>query len=207
MPRISIFTVAVLFVASNGIGCGPCELGQELREERHHNTAQIKYRGCVGKNSEGNYRLQGKFEYFYRHGQKMAEGVYRNGDMRGEKGNHGILLDGMEGEWFVWHENGQKKSEGTFKDGKADGLVIFWYENGQKKSEGTFKDGNADGLVILWQENGQKFSEVTFKNDKKNGVEIFWHENGQKASEETFKDGEPVPGTKKSWNETGKLIQ
>ncbi len=117
-----------------------CPDGQELREERYDSTS-ISARGCVGTDSENNYRRQGHWEFFYPNGQKHAEGSYVDGSQGGKTSTAGILIDGREGLWMHWHENGQKEEEATYRDGKQEGLGTRWHENGQKGLETTYDGG------------------------------------------------------------------
>ena len=96
----------------------PCPSGQDLIEERYDDTTSIKSRGCVGPDSERNYRRQGHWEYFHLNGQKHAEGSYVDAHPGGETDSRGILIDGREGLWMFWYANGQKQAERTYKDGK-----------------------------------------------------------------------------------------
>ena len=93
--RRCVVGVAMVLAASGPAAAQDslCPSGQELREERHDATGiiafftgekpyderSIKSRGCVGRNSENNYRRQGHWEFFHQNGQKHAEGSYVNG--------------------------------------------------------------------------------------------------------------------------------
>ena len=117
-----------------------CPDGQELREERYDSTS-ISARGCVGTDSENNYRREGRWEYFYPSGQKQAEGSYVDGFQGGKRSTAGSLIDGREGLGMHWNENGQKEEEATYRDGKQEGLGTRWHENGQKGLETTYDGG------------------------------------------------------------------
>jgi len=97
----------------------PCPSGQDLREERHDDATTIKSRGCVGPDSENNYRRQGHWEFFHPNGQKQAEGSYVDGNQGGETDDTGILIDGREGAWMLWYESIQKQEESTYRDGET----------------------------------------------------------------------------------------
>ena len=118
----------------------PCPRGQDLVEERYDATS-IKSRGCVGPDSERNYRRQGHWEFFHRNGQKSGEGSYVDAHPGGETDGMGILIDGREGAWVFWHENGQKAREETYLNGELEGLWTMWHENGQKSQEATYLNG------------------------------------------------------------------
>jgi hypothetical protein len=135
-----------------------CPDGQELREERYDSTS-ISARGCVGTDSENNYRREGRWEYFYPSGQKQAEGSYVDG-FQGEEGTFsGFVIDGngREGPWVLWYENGQKSGEGSYRDGKEEGLSTIWWENGQKQSEATYLNGTRTS-VTEWDESGNQIN-------------------------------------------------
>ena len=135
----------------------PCPSGQDLREERHDDATSIKSRGCVGPDSENNYRRQGHWELFHPNGQKHGEGSYVDGNPAGFVGRTGILIDGREGAWVFWHENGQKSGEETYRDGELEGLFTTWHENGQKSRETTYLNGT-ETSVTEWDANGTQTS-------------------------------------------------
>ena len=112
---------------------GPCPSGQDLREERHDDATTIKSRGCVGPDSENNYRRQGHWELFHPNGQKAAEGSYVDGNQGGETDDTGILIDGREGAWMLWYENGQKSLEETYLNDTVTSRTE-WDESGTQTS-------------------------------------------------------------------------
>ena len=124
--------VAVLLVSGVTGACSgglersssPCPSGQDLREERYDATS-IKSQGCVGPDSENNYRRQGRWEFFHPNEQKSGEGSYVDGSPGGETGSTGIPIDGREGLWMLWHDNGQTEQEGSYRDGKLEGLATI----------------------------------------------------------------------------------
>jgi len=126
------WVVAVLVVGACSGGLerfsSPCPSGQDLREERYDATS-IKARGCVGPDSENNYRRQGRWEFFHPNGQKSGEGSYVDGFQGGETGDTGILIDGREGAWVFWDDNGNKKQEETYRNGTRTSLTE-WNANG-----------------------------------------------------------------------------
>jgi antitoxin component YwqK of YwqJK toxin-antitoxin module len=190
MAHKYILTLALSFLAFNFIGCGPCGWGQEFREERYPSSSQIKYKGCVEKDSGGNNLMQGKWVNFSANGQKELEENYKDGMKHG--------LDTM------WDENGQKFNDESYRDGMKHGLDTKWDENGQKISEENYKDGMKHGLGTVWYSNGQKFYEIYYKDGKQHGSIIEWYKNGQKRTEAVYKNGEMLLDTYKTWDETGK---
>ena len=205
LRRGVVGVVAVLLVGAAGACAGgfssPCPSGQELREERHDDATSIKARGCVGTDSEDNYRRQGHREFFHSNGQKEAEGSYVDGFQGGETGVTGILIDGREGAWMFWHEDGQKSDETTYRDGEREGLLTRWHENGQKEAEGTWRDGELEGLDTMWHDNGQKSLEWTFRDGELEGLWTGWHDNGQKSEESTYLNGTRTAVTE--WDANG----
>ena len=158
----------------------PCPSGQDLIEERY-DAARIQSRGCVGPDSERNYRRQGHWEFFHPNGQKSGEGSYVDGNQAGETGDTRILIDGREGLWMFWYEDGQKSQEATYRDGKLEGPGTLWHENGQKRAEVTFRDGELEGLGTTWYEDGQRSQEETFLNGRRTSV-TRWDESGNQTS-------------------------
>jgi len=119
-PRLLLCVVATtcLGACSGGLErvSSPCPGDQELREERHDATS-IKSQGCVGTDSENNYRRQGHWEFFHPNGQKEFESTFRDGQ--------------RESLSTRWYENGQKSSEGTYLNGtRTSGTE--WDENGNQ---------------------------------------------------------------------------
>jgi hypothetical protein len=165
-PRLLLCVIATtcLGACSGGLErvSSPCPSGQELREVRYDPTS-IKSQGCVGRNSENNYRRQGRWEFFYPSGQKQVEATYRDGK--------------REGLQTLWTDYGQKRRETTYRDGKREGLQTEWYDNGKKKEEATYRDGKNEGLYTWWYPNGQKKWEATYLNDTETSVTA-WGENG-----------------------------
>ena len=179
LRRCVVGVVAVLLVGGLASAqtptSSPCPSGQELREARY-DTTSIQSRGCVGPDSEDNYRRQGHWEFFHPNGQKSGEGSYVDGNQGGETDLMG-LLDGREGAWMFWYENGQKRWELTYRDGEGEGLATEWHANGQKEAEGTLRDGEQEGLWTWWHENGQKRREGTYRDGTETSVTI-WDESG-----------------------------
>ena len=129
--------VAVLLMsgvtgACSGGSGSPCPRGQDLREERYDATS-IKSRGCVGPDSERNYRRQGHWEHFFQNGRKSGEGYYVDAHPGGDTDGMGILIDGRDGAWMFWHENGQKSREETFLNGTITSRTE-WDANGTQTS-------------------------------------------------------------------------
>ncbi len=199
-----IRSLLVALIVLLGASCskGPCSRGQELREERFPGSAQLRARGCVGRDADGNYRLQGKWEWFHENGQKEAEGAFKDGSAGGEKDKAGIPKGGRHGGWVFWHENGQKAEEANYLDGKQQGLARTWYDNGQKSGEATMKDDKEEGVVTKWYKSGQKRSEAAFKSGKQEGPSIGWYESGRKSDEGKYKNGE-AEGVLTEWYENG----
>jgi antitoxin component YwqK of YwqJK toxin-antitoxin module len=108
-----------------------------LRETYFPFSQAVSERGCNGQDSKQNYRLQGRWEFFYRNGQKRAEGTYRDGNAAGARSDSGIPEEGREGLWVEWYANGQKKSEGTYRGGKLEGIEIRWESTGEKLAQAT----------------------------------------------------------------------
>ncbi|MDP6133965.1 MAG: SUMF1/EgtB/PvdO family nonheme iron enzyme, partial [Candidatus Marinimicrobia bacterium] len=141
----------------------------------------------------------GRWNGWFKNGQKKSEGTYRNGNLIGK--------------YETWFENGKKEWEHyNNDDGTRDStkLTIRWYENGQKQFEGYWKNtddtaGVWIGKHTVWYENGQKSWERTFKDGKEDGLMTYWYQNGQKEWEATFKDGKE-DGLVTRWYEDGREI-
>ncbi len=112
----------------------------------------------------------GHFVYYYRDGQNVSEGDYKE--------------DKRTGLWTFWFENGQKKSEGSYKDGKKTGYWTYWYESGNKDKEGTYSDGKKDGKWRWYFENGKLSSEEDYKHGSRIGYHFFDDEGNEVSLEE-----------------------
>ena len=140
----------------------------------------------------------GRWNGWFKNGQKKSEGTYRNGNLIGK--------------YEKWFKNGTIKREVyNNDDGTRDStkLTIQWYENGQKQFEGYWKNTDDTTSVWIgkyteWHENGQKMVEGTFKNGKQDAIWTWWYENGQKWKEGTFKNGE-LDGKWTFFNEDGSI--
>jgi len=158
----------------------PCPGDQELREERYSPTS-IKSQGCVGTDSENNYRRQGHWEFFHPNGEQRGEGSYVDGILvGGETDFTGLPSDGREGLWVVWYTNGQRRFEGRYRDGELEGFSTEWFANGQKRQESSYRDGEVEGLTTQWLPNGQKWSEATYLNGTRTS-RTEWDESGNQT--------------------------
>jgi antitoxin component YwqK of YwqJK toxin-antitoxin module len=192
---------------------GPCPKGQEIRQEWYQDVpvlegAQIKRsnllkaRGCVGRNADGTYHREGRWEFFDFTGKKVAEGEYKNGLVGRDKSDVVIHEDGREGRWILWFEDGTKGEESTYLGGKLEGARVIWHDNGQKDEEATYRDGKLEGKRFIFDRQGQKSEEATYRDGKLEGVVLRWHDNGQRASEFTYRDGK-LEGPAMEWWENG----
>lgn len=100
----------------------------------------------VGKSCTND--LEGSFTFWYKNGQRLAEGNYEDGK--------------LEGLSALWYENGQKQAEINFKNGNINGLVTWWYKNGQKRVERNMKNGERVGIWLEWDEKGDLIEEKDF---------------------------------------------
>ena len=78
-------------------------------------------------------KRDGSCKYWYKDGQTMMEGFYKNGKMIGM--------------WMSYHENEQLESHGAYKYtesgvySRKDGVWKYYYDNGQLQRESIIKDG------------------------------------------------------------------
>ena len=107
------------------VGCSKIEGKQDLipivETYEYGDIKSITYHKIIGNKIE-----LFKIMNWYKNGQKMYEGAYKDGK--------------ADGKWTRWYEDGQKM-ETTYKDGYEDGKWTIWDKNGKKSSEGTYKDG------------------------------------------------------------------
>jgi antitoxin component YwqK of YwqJK toxin-antitoxin module len=77
---------------------------------------------------------EGSFVLYGVGGNKLLEGIYRDGKQNGE--------------WTMWYENGQRAAVDHYRDGVQNGSHTSWYANGGKAIEGNYRNGKRDGV---WQ--------------------------------------------------------
>ena len=187
--RIPAVCVALVLLVSGVAGAcsgglervdGPCPSGQELRNNTVTPSVGV-WRGCAGTDSEGNYRRQGRWEFFHPNGEQRGEGSYVDGILvGGETDFTGLPSDGREGLWVVWYTNGQRRFEGGYRDGELEGFSTEWFANGQKRQERSYRAGEVEGLTTQWHENGQKWSEGTYLNGTRTS-RTEWDESGNQT--------------------------
>jgi antitoxin component YwqK of YwqJK toxin-antitoxin module len=73
----------------------------------------------------------GACEYWYRNGQKKAEGQFANGTFTGD--------------WVWWRENGELLQKGAFVDGEQHGFWQRWHDTGALMDEGEWVRGKRSG--------------------------------------------------------------
>ena len=125
-----------------------CQIGENFPDGEW-----IIWRGNGKKKSKGTYKngyMDGKRTDYFKDGNKLFEGTYKDGK--------------EDGKWIWWWNNGQKNTDEIWKNGKKDGKYIDRWYSGNKKSEGTYKDNEKYGKWIEWNDNGTKYSERTYKN-------------------------------------------
>ena len=77
----------------------------------------------------------GKFKNYYKNGQKLVEGRFRN-----------KLPDGK---WLFWYDNGQINQERFYKNGVEDSVWTFWNEKGDTIRKEFFNEGHLETLEFI----------------------------------------------------------
>ena len=184
----------------------------EQRDVRYPN-GQLKERGQVQQDREGNFRKVGKWIVWYENGQKAAEGMFLNGKgdgpwtfwhANGQMSREGVYRGAKkEGLWTTWFPDGKKRSEDEYRDDKEEGRSIRWSETGVRQ-EGVYRGAKKEGLWTKWFPDGKKWEEGEYRGDKKEGSRTTWHENGQKANEGVYRKGSSI-GEWTYWHDTGNV--
>lgn len=112
----------------------------------------------------------------------------------------------LDGAWAQWFANGVLMESGTYAQGVLQGGWTGWYANGSKQVELSYTNGRPDGHWTEWYDNGQKSDEGEYLNGEREGVWTRWHPNGKLAAQGTYRGGEPVAGSWREWDETGKPV-
>jgi hypothetical protein len=82
----------------------------------------------------------GTCEYWYRNGQKKAEGRFTDGELAGH--------------WIWWRENGERLQEGDFADGVQHGFWRRWHDTGALMDEGQWVAGKRSGEWRYYDKQG-----------------------------------------------------
>lgn len=82
----------------------------------------------------------GSCEYWYRTGQKKAEGQFADGEFTGE--------------WIWWRENGELLQKGAFVEGAQHGFWQGWHDSGALMDEGDWVHGKRSGTWRHYAEDG-----------------------------------------------------
>ncbi len=171
-------------------------------EDYFKENDQIQMKGTFsGKKLKPEERT-GEFIYYYKNGQKSAQGEFKNGE--------------NEGPWKRWYKNGNQSSEGEYIKGKETGAWKYYYKNGNTKVECNYDDGDRDGKRKYYNEDGSLNEEYNYTKGKIDGNFIEYHkdnkikgtgsyvkdsmsgkweefwENGNKASEGSYDDNKRV---------------
>jgi hypothetical protein len=101
LRALRAFGVLLALAAASATGAAedaPCPRGQELREAWYSPT-QVRARGYVELEPDGNYRLWGVWQFFYPEGQKKEEGAYRGAFQPREGFTGDAPADQRDGRW------------------------------------------------------------------------------------------------------------
>ncbi|NVL90784.1 MAG: hypothetical protein HWN69_07315 [Desulfobacterales bacterium] len=110
--------------------------------------------------------------YFWRPGEKYAEGCLFEGKRHGK--------------WVFWYKSGQKQVEGEYLKGNKIGLWIKWNENGAKITDGEFLHDKMHGKWTDWHLNGQKALESYWFYGKRDGKWMHRNTNGDLEKVENY---------------------
>jgi len=96
---------------------------------KYYDNGQIESKSKFMMSKTNGMNLNGKTTFWYRSGQKLGEGNYKEGKS-----------DGM---WTWWNNKGQRVENANFKDGDLLNKTIFKYSyfTGRLKSEKNYIDG------------------------------------------------------------------
>jgi antitoxin component YwqK of YwqJK toxin-antitoxin module len=88
---------------------------------------------------EGGLKV-GACEYWYRNGQKKAEGTFAAGV--------------FSGEWIWWRDNGELLQKGSFSSGEQHGFWQRWHDTGALMDEGDWVHGKRSGTWKHYDKQG-----------------------------------------------------
>jgi len=196
----NVFQIILLITLFGLTGCS----GE--KRENFYSNGQIKERGIVKENSNGNFVKDGEWKYWYDNGQLYKKGQYDNGKKVGlwkEWRSDGIkdeeieyLNDKKHGIYKEWDSSSQLETEGSYVNDKKNGLWQEWHSNGKLRRKGEYKVGLKIGSWKEWYSDGSK-EEEEFYNQKGNlnGKRTQWYSDGSKSSEENYLNGKEVKNT------------
>ena len=138
--------------------------------------------GIVKKNGlkDGNWVL------YYKSGNKLAEGEFKNGKKIGY--------------WKYYFENGLLESEGDYDIyGKQDGLWKEYHESGNIREEMNFIGGLLDGEYKAFDDSGTVVVSGKYKEDYEDGE--WFYIAGDHSEKGKYKDGQKIGEWRSYFNE------
>ena len=108
----------------------------------NYRNGKLKNKTYTKKDTLGNWIYNGVSESYYKNGQLMTKGNFKD--------------DKQDGLWKWYYDDGQLKYKVNYKDGEEDGVSYFYNKNGQLKQKANSKDDKPDGIPAGIWEGGQR---------------------------------------------------
>lgn len=159
---------------------------------------------------------EGKWEFFFRNGNKSADGEFvsgkksgtwthynHNGTVRMIENFKAGLYDGPQKEFY---ESGKLSVEYAMVNDQVNGTYTRYYQNGQKKEAGEFIQGKAVGQRIHYFVNGVIRTSLNFLGGEHDGYNKECYPSGKTKIEATYLEGE-FNGDYREFYENGVLSE
>jgi antitoxin component YwqK of YwqJK toxin-antitoxin module len=167
--------------------------------------------------SDGSKIRDGKYEEWYRNGQRSILGEYVDDSRQGpwklwhENGKpcktENYLNGKLEGKWDVLSDKGLLEQKVSYHDGERNGIWTIYAADGKTpKRQESYKAGVFDGEWIFYSADGKPLTVQRYKNNKVDGEQRIYYPNGNLRLVQEFKDG-VADGKETKYAEDGKTVK
>jgi antitoxin component YwqK of YwqJK toxin-antitoxin module len=165
--------------------------------------------------TDGSKKRDGKYEEWYRNGQRLVLGEYVDDVRQGpwklwhENGKpcktENYLNGKLEGKWDVFNDQGLLEQKVSYHDGQRHGTWIIYADDGKTPvRQESYKASAIDGEWIFYAADGKQIQH--YKDNKLDGQRKVFYPNGNLRQAQEFKDGMP-DGKETSYKEDGKTVK
>lgn len=167
--------------------------------------------------SDGSKTRDGKYEEWYRNGQRLIVGEYVDDVRQGpwkiwhENGKlckiENYLNGKLEGKWDVSNDKGLLEQKVSYHNGERDGTWVIYAADGKTPvRQESYKAGAFDGEWIYYGAEGKPLTIQPYKNNKVDGEQKLFYPNGKLNRVQEYKDG-LADGKETVYQEDGKTVK
>jgi antitoxin component YwqK of YwqJK toxin-antitoxin module len=143
--------------------------------------------------SDGSKIRDGKYEEWYRNGQRSILGEY--------------VDDSRQGPWRLWHENGKPCKTENYLNGKLEGKWDVLSDKGLLEQKVSYHEGERNGIWTIYAVDGKTpVRRESYKAGAFDGEQRIYYPNGNLRLVQEFKDGVP-DGKETKYAEDGKTVK